>query len=227
MKPMDREFIEQHDIAQRYLHGRLTPEEAEEFEVYLMDNPEMIEELELDSIFVSHTASLKNLEQKPAPWWAWFWQKPAGASFSTLCFSVGIMWLSFPWINNEIAEQGADTSTGIAGFEAKTHYFEIERSSNAQTPRVIEVSNKKLTHVFVLAPADLESSVFDVSILSSNDEEIFVFSALIRDGNGEISFATPGHVFEVDQYRIEVTSGDTLTPDKKQIVPFIVNQSRK
>lgn len=60
---MDQNYIEQNDIARKYMQGRLTPEEAADFEVYLMDKPELVEEMELDGLFDKHvdkTETAKN-----------------------------------------------------------------------------------------------------------------------------------------------------------------------
>ncbi len=59
MKPMDKGYIEQHDIAQKYLLGKLSLNELEAFEVYLMDNPDAIEELHLDTIFIEQKIAIQ------------------------------------------------------------------------------------------------------------------------------------------------------------------------
>ena len=43
---MDRNYIEANHIIERYLAGQLTAEQAEEFEVYCLENPEMADDLE-------------------------------------------------------------------------------------------------------------------------------------------------------------------------------------
>ncbi len=52
---MDKNYIEENEIEIKYLRNQLTPEELDGFEVYLMENPDMVEQLEL------HQAFLENL----------------------------------------------------------------------------------------------------------------------------------------------------------------------
>jgi hypothetical protein len=49
---MDKRYIEENEIEVKYLRNQLDPDELEEFEVYLMENPEFLETLELDSFFL-------------------------------------------------------------------------------------------------------------------------------------------------------------------------------
>ena len=48
---MDKKYIEENEIEIKYLRHQLSEQELEEFEVYLMENPEALETLELDSVF--------------------------------------------------------------------------------------------------------------------------------------------------------------------------------
>ena len=54
---MDKQYIDDNDIGIKYLRKQLTPQETEEFEIYLMEHPEMVEALELDSLLDSSVAS--------------------------------------------------------------------------------------------------------------------------------------------------------------------------
>ncbi|MEM7360793.1 MAG: hypothetical protein AAF431_17010 [Pseudomonadota bacterium] len=58
---MDRKYIEDNEIDIKYLRNQLTPEEVEEFEVYLMENPEMVERLELDISFTTELPKNKEV----------------------------------------------------------------------------------------------------------------------------------------------------------------------
>ena len=43
---MDRQYIDDHQIVERYLQGRLAADERERFEQYYLEHPEMVDELE-------------------------------------------------------------------------------------------------------------------------------------------------------------------------------------
>jgi hypothetical protein len=70
---MDDEYITQNDFVQRYLQNKLTPEETVEFEEYILDKPELLERLELDSILTEHLpTAIKVLPSpilKKMSWW--------------------------------------------------------------------------------------------------------------------------------------------------------------
>jgi hypothetical protein len=50
---MDKSYIEENEIEIKYLRNQLTADELEAFEVYLMENPEFLETLELDSLLLT------------------------------------------------------------------------------------------------------------------------------------------------------------------------------
>ncbi len=49
---MDKKYIEDNEIGIKYLRKQLVPEELEAFEIYLMENPEMVDELEVDILLM-------------------------------------------------------------------------------------------------------------------------------------------------------------------------------
>jgi hypothetical protein len=58
---MDKRYIEENEIGLKYLKGQLTNEQLEQFEIYMMDNPDILDDLNLDQLMikgssVSHTA---------------------------------------------------------------------------------------------------------------------------------------------------------------------------
>lgn len=56
---MDKKYIEDNEIEIKYLRKQLSPAELEEFEVYLMENPQAIDGLELDTLLMEDS-SLKS-----------------------------------------------------------------------------------------------------------------------------------------------------------------------
>ena len=51
---MDKDYIEEQDIAGKYLRGELTAEEIESFELVFMEDPGLLQRLELDAAFYRH-----------------------------------------------------------------------------------------------------------------------------------------------------------------------------
>jgi len=50
---MDKKYIDDNAIRIKYLRNQLNAEELEQFEIYMLNNPDIIEELELDEVFLS------------------------------------------------------------------------------------------------------------------------------------------------------------------------------
>lgn len=47
---MDRKYIEENDIGRKYLRNLLSSKDCEAFELYLIENPDMVDQLELDQV---------------------------------------------------------------------------------------------------------------------------------------------------------------------------------
>ena len=64
---MDKDYIEEQDIAGKYLRGELTAEEIESFELVFMEDPGLLQRLELDAAFYRHARAaheeLKNVNK--------------------------------------------------------------------------------------------------------------------------------------------------------------------
>ncbi len=104
MFTMDKVYIDHNDIIAKYLRGQLTPEESVAFEEYLMDQPALIEQLELDSLLIrtmpeavkSAESQVKQVVKK-----YWFFNTPLFASFATLLICV--VSLSFVYSTFDVA----------------------------------------------------------------------------------------------------------------------------
>ena len=93
MSNMSAKYIKENNISSRYLHGHLTPEESIQFEQYLMDKPELIEQLEIDMAFKSRLVDYDFGAEKPKTLRNWFFNTPLGASFSTLTACCMVFYL--------------------------------------------------------------------------------------------------------------------------------------
>jgi hypothetical protein len=93
---MDRQFIAQNNIVERYLSGRLPRQGAQDFERFCRDHPKLLDELRL----ADHVhAALRLLEaggqalpweEKPQPWWQ---KLPLLIGAISLCVVLATLWL--------------------------------------------------------------------------------------------------------------------------------------
>lgn len=75
MEPMDKEYLDQYAVSQRYRLGSLTPEESEAYEIYLLNNPDAVSQLELDTLLAKGlrqvaTAPAAKASATRSHWWA-------------------------------------------------------------------------------------------------------------------------------------------------------------
>lgn len=89
---MDRQYIDDHHIVARYLADRLPDPEREAFEVYYLEHPEMLREIEAAARFKSGLAQLRDSGEleallKPTPWYA-RWRYLAIAAAAILVIGV-------------------------------------------------------------------------------------------------------------------------------------------
>ena len=70
---MNMKDIEENAIAQKYASGQLTPQETEAFELYLLENPQFVEQLELDAVLAKGVKLIAKapaaVPRKRAFWW--------------------------------------------------------------------------------------------------------------------------------------------------------------
>ena len=125
---MDKNYIEQNAIDTKYLRNQLTPEQSEEFEVYLLDHPEMLEQLELDAVLGSELPDVASVKSQAVSLSSWF--APAGVVTgflaSSLCFTV---FASFMLAGSPLApapHMYADITRGVALSDTTT-LFELDQ----------------------------------------------------------------------------------------------------
>ncbi|WP_416305963.1 hypothetical protein [Neptunicella sp. SCSIO 80796] len=105
---MDETYIAENDIKRRYLHNKLTAEETAEFEAYILDKPALLEELELDSVFISAYPNM----MKKSPFWRsltdkWLWPGLGVAIGGAL--SAAIILIAFiPQTSFELSKQSPE-----------------------------------------------------------------------------------------------------------------------
>ncbi|WDD99203.1 hypothetical protein [Thalassomonas actiniarum] len=80
---MDSKYIKDKNVIARYLRGGLTPEESMEFEEYLIDKPELIEQLEIDNQLMKVLPEVDYSKHESKTSLLDFLMTPLRASFAT------------------------------------------------------------------------------------------------------------------------------------------------
>ncbi|MDU0352778.1 hypothetical protein RS130_01530 [Paraglaciecola aquimarina] len=220
---MDDKYITENDIVKRYLHNKLTPEETVEFEEYIMDKPELLEQLELDSVFVQTLPEAFENEQtanqiqaesskyvKPS-FWQILWGTPMRASLVTLGISAGVFLGMFEYkLLNSNPSQIYSESYEIA-------YLSNLRSSQTNQSQDIYAPSGKSTVILVLQTQLVAYE--EVDVLVKNKVNQLVIASIPKTANSEGDVLLPVAINDHNPYMLEIT----LTPKKNPNLFSIYN----
>ena len=134
---MDSKYIKEKNIIARYLRGSLTPEESIEFEEYLIDKPELIEQLEIDSQLMKTLPAVDYKSKRPqtaSMQKLWFWTTPLRASFATgFSCLLGFYLFLFYWPDMPVKPP----QPGLVAKPSQVVFLDTLRSGSGDTPRQI------------------------------------------------------------------------------------------
>lgn len=210
---MDKKYIDENEIEIKYLRNQLTTEELEEFEVFLIDNPELVEQLELDSTLLNGLEVLKQNVKKPKPIFHKifsFDMLPIMASFMS---GLLVVVLFQSWFGeNKTAEILSSTQIEyLSGFRS---------ASNTTTPEItiyldsldLELASKKR---FVLS---LDTNVeggfsyvvefYRVQSDQSNSINIDKIKGAISDNEGSIGVVLKTNKYPPGKYEVRLVASN-------------------
>ena len=205
MNRMDDKYIDQHNVIERYLQQKLTREEKAELEVYLLDKPELLEQLELDSIMKEHLPSVQEHttsnnvlvdSEVLVPWWQAIWAKPLLTS--TLSFVFGVVVVLLINGNND----------GSAPYSGTIDLIEVSplRSSPAQgTPdATYSLSSNADRLMLLLQPGFIESETVIVTIKKRSNNTYLFNEQMNINGQGDVVVYLDKAKFEPGAFDIDI-----------------------
>ncbi len=203
MSSMDKEYVVQNDIAQRYLCGRLTPEEAEAFEVYLLDHPDMREQLELDTLLanglsrVSIDRPRKRTESKAFLWGI------VGAMGGAVFAFFAAFFLILP------------NSSNIGGASSQIVYLETVRGEPLNNQ--VNLGAERVV-VLVLDTGLNNLTQFSAQMKNAHNTVIETWKGLKSDLNGQAVLLLETSLIDTGSYKITInTSDDQALPITYQL----------
>lgn len=197
MTPMDRETIEKHDIAQRYLHGKLSPEESEAFEIYVMEHSELIEMLELDRVVIKTMCDASKLIKEPSILRGWRPVYSHGVALAASTALVAVLMLA-PQDNKPPNLVSPDIV-----------YLDVFRSQ--EVTKTVQFSGNDSSKLLVMQGAvnaqgtvDINRS-FSLSFAPENSQEIGSTHENMRPNrSGELVFRLHKNVLKPGMYRVSI-----------------------
>lgn len=145
--------IEAKNLANRYLKGQLSPDEIVAFEEYILDKPELLEQLELDSILIETLPKIEESRVKPSLFSTFYasWRVLLPTACSLVLF-VLLLLNSNPEIH--------ETTSQI-------HYVENVRSASQDRTESIKIEADTGVLVLVVTPLVL-SDMHEVILSNAN-----------------------------------------------------------
>lgn len=206
MTPNNQTEVE--DLLQRYRLGQMTDSEAEEFEVYLMDNPEMVETIELDSVF-AHSLPHVVMAKPPVEGFDWrrFWYIPtvSFAAAALLC----VMVLPQIW-------QPAGSNQHLA--VSQVVYMDTLRSANQPVQVLPRTAPGQRLAIFIQPQPDAEGP-FSAQLQGSEAATpLSLVDSITKMNTGEILLLLDSHNLTPGQYTLSLTELNTGVTDTYPLI---------
>lgn len=202
---MDKDYIEKFDVIRRYHKNKLTDEELDSFEVYILENPDIINVIEkekaIHEAFKEHEALLKESEasSQSLPW-------GKGLAMAACLFVAVFAVINF---------QGNQTDYALQ----PPVILETFRGAGSDA---IEVSGLPVVQFQVdMGPVELlESQLFSAELSSASGNTVYQVSGLPVDGDGWVYYILEDQVDILSgQYEVKVYPDDN--PDRISTFPVV------
>ena len=210
---MDRDFIVQHQIVERYIGGRLPLKGAQDFEHYCRQHPKLLDEIALGDRI---NAALRLLdaggrappwEQRPARWWE---KLPAILALGGLCTALAIttLWTSSRLSAQRRAAQGLQQEMKAQALDPaqSTRHITIDPSRTAPSQRSLAVIGGSAAE-FAELSINLSWSrytAFDLTIDRVDQGRVAVLRNLQRDSNGQVQLALNSSALGPGDYQLTI-----------------------
>lgn len=196
--------IEIQNLTIRYLKGQLSPEETIAFEEYILDKPELLEQLELDSVLIKTLPQIEESRAKES-----FFTKLLSSWLIVLPTACSFIFLAMLVMNH---------NPDIQETASQIHYLENLRSANQSRIETVTIEEDTGILVLVVTPLIL-SDMHQVTLINA-DGLAYNKQQKLSDF-GQLSILIEKSVFERGEATLKVepltnvsnTSGSTMEID--------------
>jgi hypothetical protein len=208
---MDDEYIIQNDIVVRYLRNKLTADEIIAFEEYAMDKPELLEQLELDSVLMETLPDVLATPQKLKTILTKFnWKLVAMPILGiSLAMNVGFYMVT---ATNELA---TPASSQIA-------YLDMLRNS-PDRKFTLSLENNKHQIVLVISPSKPGIGEYTVSLAQKDKETIFS-GKFFENSENELVISVPTELLTTQNYVLNLSAETPVVYNEKIAITFTLDK---
>ncbi|MDN4501677.1 hypothetical protein QX776_04660 [Alteromonadaceae bacterium BrNp21-10] len=220
MISMNQEYINQHNVLQRYFSNSLNQDEQIAFESYVLDKPQLLEQLELHHIFDRHLSDAfsKNHDSKKFSFSQWlfgkrhskklFWAGLGALSSGTLTF-VLMMTLMLP----------NTTENGFSSVSPEIVYLETMRGSESVTNIHFKINQK--VKMLVVDTGLPNAQIYHLEIKDKRNITISNWAHKAVNENGELVVMLARKMLSNGRYTMIATNYDNS--QKRYIYPLNVS----
>jgi hypothetical protein len=214
---MDASFIQQNQIIERYLMGRLPLKGAQDFERYCRENPETVTQLGL-SDRINSALRLLDASGQPEPWTEKTpprWQRPEiviglAALAGALLIAAVMLGLSVQKKSAQLAAQSQELQQQPLLPAQGTRAITIKPARNGPVGRSAATIGGGRTEMgdLKLDVSWSEYAIFRVTIDRVDQGRFAVLGNLARDSNGQLRIALNSSALGPGDYAMEIEGLD-------------------
>ncbi len=214
---MDSSFIQQNQIVERYLMGRLPLKGAQDFERYCRENPEVVTQLGL-SDRINSALRLLDASGQPEPWREKpqpRWQGPQvliglAALSAVLLVAVGVLAASLQKKNGELAAHQRELQQQPLLPAQSTRPIAIKPSRSGPTSASAATIGGGRTEMaeFKFDVSWSPYMIFRVSIDRADQGRLAVFANVARNSNGELRISLNSSALGPGVYDVQIEGLD-------------------
>ncbi len=204
---MDKRYIEENEIGLKYLKGQLTNEQLEQFEIYMMDNPDILDDLNMEQLMVDGSC----VSHKAEPVFKLSFIRSLFGDWrlvnSLASFALGLVAMAMFSIErvsvNSVEIQYLVAQDSVRGSDdSPTVEFEFDKASFERSSRD--------QFVLVVEPNTIEKERFKVTISrlekSEKTDLIVEVNRIITNSQGRVALTLRVNDFTPGEYLVELDS---------------------
>lgn len=209
----DRKFIEDHQLLERYLLGKLPLKGARDLENWCRTNPQYLEELQLGA---RAQGSLKLLEaagqpqdlgEPKTPWWkSLHFQIGLGAVAAASLIALLVLFGKLTLLRGELEDVRTLARQGAlaAPAEVSTIRLEPDRAPGIDRARVSVDHAARTMMDLKVNMSFTKLTLFKVTVEKKNQGRALVIDYLGRDSNGDLRLSFNSSGLSAGEYRVRV-----------------------
>lgn len=197
---MDKKYVDDNNIKRKYLRGLLAEDELVKFEIYLMDNPELVEELELEELLYRAMPQLENSQTSQQSWNWGFLDIPLRRVFAPIIVCLFVIPLG---LISLLREPGLSTIQPV--FLTSDNYRAASGGGGAAEATTLSFQDDGQIILLMLYPENEVADSFDVAIRDLSGSLNRQAVGLSRGDSGYISVELSAATIGEGGYLLEIT----------------------